>query len=216
MRTLIKTASFFGLMAFIASPAMAQRGGGFGMGPGPLLTNKSVQQELKVDKGQADKLDALGKELGDKQREAMQGFQDLTQEERRAKFTELNKSMTESVKKSLPDILKPDQVKRFFQMQLQVRNANAFSDPEVQSKLKLTEDQKGKITGFLEDSRGQMREIFQSFGDDREGAMKKMAEMNKETMGKATGVLTSEQKATWKEMVGEPFDYKPEFRRPGA
>ena len=57
-----------------------------------------------------------------------------------------------------------------------------------------------------------LREKYQ---DDREGMMKAMTEMRKETSEKAVGVLTSEQKAIWKEMTGEPFEIKMEaMRRP--
>jgi len=215
---MIRAVSCLGLLAFLASPALAQRGGGFGMGAGPnLLSNKSVQQELKVDKDQAQKLDALASELGQKMRSAFQDLQNVPQEERREKGMELNRSIQAEMKKSLPDILKPDQMKRFAQIRLQVSGADAFSDSEVQSKLKLSDEQKEKIKSIVDESRGQMREIFQSAGDDRQAAMQKMTELRKETAGKATNVLSSEQKSTWKEMAGEPFDYKPEPpRRPGA
>ena len=47
--------------------------------------------------------------------------------------------------------------------------------------------------------------LFQGGGDREENA-KKFAEMRKDTMEKITGVLTADQKKTWKEMTGEPFD----------
>ncbi|HMC90517.1 MAG TPA: hypothetical protein VKI17_13265, partial [Gemmataceae bacterium] len=50
---------------------------------------------------------------------------------------------------------------------------------------------------------------FQPGGDQAE-ARKKMAAVQKETMEKITAVLTDDQKKTWKEMTGEPFEYKPD------
>jgi hypothetical protein len=38
--------------------------------------------------------------------------------------------------------------------------------------------------------------------------MTKMAALRKETMDKVTSVLTEDQKKTWKEMTGQPFEIK--------
>ena len=47
--------------------------------------------------------------------------------------------------------------------------------------------------------------------------MKKIQEIRAETNKEAMAVLTDDQKKTWEEMTGAPFEYKPEpFRRPGA
>ena len=64
MRTLSKTIVALGLVALMAGPALAQqgRGGGRGMGGGGigmLLSNASVQQELKLDATQIEKAKEL-------------------------------------------------------------------------------------------------------------------------------------------------------------
>ena len=73
MRTLSKTIVALGLVALMAGPALAQqgRGGGGGRGfggggnIGMLLSNASVQQELKLDATQIEK----AKEVAEKARE---------------------------------------------------------------------------------------------------------------------------------------------------
>ena len=52
------------------------------------------------------------------------------------------------------------------------------------------------------------REIFQSAQDDREGAMKKMQELNKTTFEKVTVLLTPDQKSEWKDLIGAPYEVK--------
>ncbi len=45
--------------------------------------------------------------------------------------------------------------------------------------------------------------------------MKKRTEISKGAATKVTALLTEDQKKEWKELAGEPFEYKPEpFRRP--
>ena len=41
---------------------------------------------------------------------------------------------------------------------------------------------------------------------DREAAMKKMQEINKEALSKAEAKLNDEQQKTWKELIGAPFE----------
>jgi Spy/CpxP family protein refolding chaperone len=211
MRTSGKLMLAFGALALMAAPAWAQgqgRGFGGGMGGGAmLLSNKSVQKELKVSDEQAEKLNTLATETMAKNRERLQGLQG---EERQSKMREARAELD----KSLDGLLKPEQVKRFKQIEIQVGGFMAFNQPRVQEALKLTDDQKEKVRAIGEEIQGAMpsREDFQS---DRETAMKKMAEVQKGAKEKATALLTEDQKASWKELTGEPFDYKPEPpRRP--
>ena len=51
-----------------------------------------------------------------------------------------------------------------------------------------------------------MREIQQSAADDRQAAMQKIQALRKETNTKVMALMTEDQKKTWKEMTGEPFE----------
>ena len=59
--------------------------------------------------------------------------------------------------------------------------------------------------------RQEMQSIFSGGGDPQENR-KKMQTLQKETMEKVSAVLTDDQKKTWKEMTGEPFEVKFEFQ----
>jgi hypothetical protein len=199
-----------GLVSVLAGPAFAQGGRGFGMfgggGISMLIGNESVQKELKLDDKQIEK----AKEIADKNREKMtsarQEFEGLDQEERRTKMQALGKEMNEATEKAIGEFMKPEQIARLHQISYQVRGHMSFSDPEVAKKLSLTDAQKTDIQAIVTDSNSERREIFQSFQDDREGAMKKLRELNKETLNKITAKLNDEQQKSWKEMIGAPFE----------
>lgn len=217
MRVFGKFVLAVGLVALSSSPAWAQGRGGFGMmgrGGGALLTNEGVQKEIKATADQISKLNALGEELTAKGREAFQGLQDLGDEERREKVTAFTKTMTESVEKGVKEILKPEQVQRFHQIEIQQAGYNAFALPRVASALKLTEDQKTKLGEVTEAAMGAMREAFQAAQGDREAMMAKLAELRKDSMEKAMAVLTDSQKTSWKEMIGAAFEVQFPPRRP--
>jgi Spy/CpxP family protein refolding chaperone len=185
------------------------RGGGFG----PLAlaaTQKSVQEELKLSEEQVTKL----KDAAEQQRGSFKGFKDLSKEERQQKAAERAKAAD----KALAGILNPNQYKRLKQISLQLRGADALADPTVAEAIKLSDDQKEKIKTIREEARNEMRTLFKS--DDKEAARQKIADLRKATQHKVLGVLTDEQKTTWKEMTGAPFTGKitpPQRRpRPGA
>jgi hypothetical protein len=194
-----------------AQPALAQRGGrgaGFGGGRGgnslSLLTQKSVQDELKMSEEQIKK----ASEQVEKQRESFAGLRDLSREERQAKMQESAKAN----QALLAEILKEDQLKRFKQISLQQRGGQALADPEVAQALGLSTEQKDRIQAIQEASQGEMRELFQA-GGDRQETQKKAEALRASVNEKATAVLTAEQQTKWKEMTGAPF--KGEIRRQG-
>ncbi|MFI5458412.1 MAG: hypothetical protein ACHRXM_23525 [Isosphaerales bacterium] len=213
MRTILRGMVGVGLVALLAGPALAQgQGRGFGMfgggGIGMLIGNESVQKELKLDDKQVEKAKEVAGKNGEKMRAAREEFQNLDQEERRTKMQTLGKEMNESTLKAVGEFLKPEQITRLHQISYQTRGAMAFSDPEVAKKLSLTDGQKSEIKTIVDDSTAAIREIFTSNQDDREGNMKKVAELRKETLTKVTGKLNDEQQKTWKELIGSPFEIK--------
>jgi hypothetical protein len=216
MRTMIRSMVGLGLVAMLAVPAFAQGRGGFGRGGGGglamLLGNASVQKELKLNDEQVGKAKEVSEKIGGETREKFQGLQDLSPEERREKMVAITKETNDATIKAAGEFLKPEQITRLKQISYQARGATAFVDPEVASKLNLTDSQKSDIQAINQESMSQMREIFQSAQDDREGAMKKMAELRKVTMEKAATKLNDEQQKTWKELIGVAFEVKYEPR----
>ena len=207
MRTILKLAAAFGLAACLStSTANAQGPGGRGMGGGlGLLSNKSVQKELKLTDDQIEKAKTAATEQREKMMEKFQELRDLEPAEQQVKRTALMKEMAADSKKVTDALLKPEQAKRFVQISLQTQGVGAFMDEATQAKLKMTDEQKNKLKDIGDESGKQMMELREMFQSDRDGAMKKGAEIRKATTEKATAVLTADQKATWKEMTGEPF-----------
>jgi Spy/CpxP family protein refolding chaperone len=216
MRRLAQVGLTVAVAALLACPALAQQqqrqrqGGGRGQGGGGggalvLLRDKGVQQDLKLTDDQVKAIDAAAK----KQADAMTALRGGDPQEARTKMQEITKETT----KTINDTLKADQKKRLGQLELQQRGLSALAAPArpnappstLAKDLNVTEDQQKKIQDIVAGNREKMRDIFQNAQGDREGAAKKMAELNKETNQKIEGILTAEQKTKWKEMTGEPY-----------
>jgi hypothetical protein len=107
------------------------------------------------------------------------------------------------------DVLKPDQIKRLKQIELQQAGP---ADPDAQKELKLSDDQKAKIKEIADKSREEGREIFSTAKGNFQEALEKMTKLRKQTQEKELAVLSDAQKKQWKDMTGEPFEVKFEPR----
>ncbi len=232
MSTIRNTALTVATLALLAGPALAQRqgqgrgfGGGFGAagqtGAAVLLANKSVQDELKLTAAEAEKVSAPGKKLQEMRRSMFTDLQGATQEQRQEKMKELTdaaKTANDDAMKIAKDTLKTDQLKRFGQIELQVKGYAAFVDENVQKSLNITDSEKDEIKKISDEAATKMRELQPARGQggqgqgqgNRQETMTKIQALRKETMEKVVAVLTDSQKSQWKEMAGSPFEYKPD------
>jgi hypothetical protein len=105
----------------------------------------------------------------------------------------------------MQEILTPAQWKRFQQINLQQKFAQAFSEPEVEKALTLTGPQKDKIRLLVEEEKKEMIGITRDPQSPEEAA-KQVGALHRKTLERIGGVLSADQRAHWKEMVGEPFE----------
>ena len=200
------------VVAGLAPAQQRQQGGrGFGGGGGiMLLGNKSVQEELKLDEGQVAKLKELGEKTQTTLRETMTKLRDAGGFDP-SKMAEAMKPVQEEAKKSVATILKPEQLKRFHQIDLQTGGvAGVATNAEVQTELGLSDDQKSQLKSIAEESAKEQRSLFGAGGGDQAERRKKMQALREETQEKVEKVLTVEQRKAFKSMTGEPFELKRE------
>src|SRR6516165_4597507 len=139
MKAVLRTLVSLVLVILLASPAMAQRpkrekgkGGGMrDLGIGMILLNESAQEELSLSEQQIEKVKEVVKKVQAKHQSERARLQDLSQAERRDKMAELAKTVNEEIVKDLGDTLKPEQVKRLKEIELQQRGPQAFMDADV-------------------------------------------------------------------------------------
>jgi hypothetical protein len=223
-RRIATTVLTLGVVALLAMPAGAQQpkhkghGSRMPMGGGAgLIANQDVQKELKLTKEQTSKAEAGARAVREKYHGEFAKFDELDAQARFEKTAEIVRNMTSETNKGLADVLKPEQMKRYRQIQLQQLDLMAFTEPDVQSQLKLSDEQVGLIRRINAESQSQRREFAQG-GGNRGEMQKKGAILGKESMDKALAVLSADQKQAWKDMTGEPFKVRlqgfPVFRRP--
>lgn len=177
--------------------------GGGGPGGGSLLGSPDVQKDLKISEDQVKKIeDARGS-----MRDAFAGFQDLSMEERNKKMAEV----TAEIRKKTEAVLTADQLKRLNELKFQ--QVGAVNNPEVQTALKVTDEQKSKLTALGTEYGEKRRGLFQGAGGGGQGGFspemrEKMTALSKEQDEKALGLLTAEQKSALEKGKGAKADYQ--------
>ena len=210
MRILVEATLVFGLSFVLVGTASAQRQRG-GRGPGGggvggLLQNESVQKELKIDAAEAEKLKAAVQKVQDLHKDDLAKIRDITdQTERRQKGQEVGRTISNETLKEVSSILSPDQLKRLKQIQLQQAGIGAFTQPDVQTALKLTDEQKDAVKTISEDATKQRRELTQGGGGRGQGNAEKLAAIRKDSLDRVQKLLTPDQKKTWKDLTGDAF-----------
>jgi len=206
-----------GATVLLAGSAMAQRGGGFGFGGrggggggANMLRMPEVQTELKLSDEQKTKVMTLLDQLREERQGQFQELRDLSQDERHKRMM----SMRADENKRVGAILNGDQVKRYHQLQLQQQGMSALADKAVADELKLTDEQRTKIQGIIDEQATSMRSAFQRGGGGAGGARpdfsamrQQMEAMRKKTDEKIAAVLTDDQKKQWKDMLGTSFTF---------
>jgi hypothetical protein len=158
MRSLRRVVLVLGAAALLAEGARAQppRFSYTDVNPGwmdveQLLQNASVLKELKVDDRQAmSARKAVSAPLARYTQDLQQVFK-LPQEKQRAKQLELLDGYQDAQYQALGRTLKPDQLKRLKQIQVQVAGVDAFAQPWVQREVGLTGEQKDKIEAIAKE-----------------------------------------------------------------
>ncbi|HEV3142919.1 MAG TPA: hypothetical protein VGZ47_03445, partial [Gemmataceae bacterium] len=181
-------------------------GGGFGANLMAMISlNKPLQDELKMDQDQVDKVTAAISKVREDLREEIAKARNATPEDRAA----IVKKFIEANTKAVSAVLKPEQIKRFTQIENQQAGFGIFTKEDAAAVLKLSAEQKEKITAISEGVQKDIRELTAGNAGNRGGfnpeMVTKRQTLQKEAMEKAQTVLNDEQKKTFKDLVGEPF-----------
>jgi hypothetical protein len=176
-------------------------GGGFGGGGLMLLGDENVKKDLGITEDQVKKLEEFQTKIRDEMGQVFQGLRDLSDEERTAKFAEIQKKMTDMTDAAQKAILLPKQIERLKQISVQSQlnrgggTVFALSNGDLAKELGITDAQKEALQKASETAEAEMQE--------------KMTKLRDEARQKILGVLTPDQQAKLKRLTGEPITFAP-------
>jgi hypothetical protein len=112
----------------------------------------------------------------------------------------------EENQKVIAGVLKPEQVKRLKQIELQLQGVFALRSEELVKALDLTDDQKRQIKTLVADLENGGLNLVQTDPAERQKAWRKLL---KEAVEKIPSLLTPDQRKKWEELTGKPFELWP-------
>jgi Spy/CpxP family protein refolding chaperone len=187
-------------------PHLSQPAGGILGGFDGLLQNVSVQKELNLSEQQIVKSKEIIREVRHNHGGDFEKLKEVPQAERRDKVRGLVEAVSRETLQKVVAILKPAQVRRLKEIELQERGLHAFADRDVEQALHLTDEQKTKIKKLGEGAGTAIQKISKESGNDYHIALKQIGAYRRELMREAMALLTPEQRKSWKELTGEPFE----------
>jgi hypothetical protein len=169
-----------------------------------LLQHRKIQKELKMSAeqrivvldGLADIDEEYEKKVLELSRMPNPAEEDYDKLDK-ARQKQTDKLLTDTVTKSLT----APQRARLRELDCWLRGPTAFTDPQVEKKLQLTEQQKKKATDVVE----RMKVEFQRYleGDGEEDAKRKaLFDFRKARLKEMEDALTADQKTAWTAMLG--------------
>lgn len=175
-----------------------------------LFFNKGVQEDLKLNENQTEQARRLAAHFNAEMLGAFQStYKKVSGQKRREAMRDLMKPLNEEANKTITAILRIEQQMRYRQIVLQRKGIQAFANREIQDELNLNDAQKQKLQAITEESNEKTKEILQTVREiGPQAALEKFETLRKEVMEKAVAELTGAQKKSWREKIGEPFDYK--------
>jgi hypothetical protein len=180
-----------------------------------ILTNRGVQRELKLDEAQSEKVEKIAAEVAAKGRAAAKEYQALSKTVRRQKMHKLMTEACEEAMTAVRGIFTAEQSKRFDQIVLQQRGVMAFADPEIEAKLKLTDDQKDRVIELAGGLHAQLLELSKTASPGKmEDVHEQGLALSRKIADQIVSLLDTDQKATWNKLTGDRFDVK--FESPPA
>lgn len=190
------------------------RGGGSGL---QLALRDDVAKELGLTADEKTKLQDAQDQMRDERRQMFQnmgggpgggggngGGPDA------AAMDKMRQDMAAKEKSLLSGILTPDQMKRLGELRIQREGNSAILDPDVQTALNLTDDQKKKISDLQQGQMDAMRAIFEKVQNqeiDQDAARSTMQKNQKILSDQLGQVLTADQAKQLADMGGKPFTF---------
>lgn len=174
-----------------------------------LLAHRRIQKELKLTGDHriaiVDGLADIEEEL-DRRREKLLRMPNPAEDV----FDKLETEAREKHEKFLSGVaaksLNAELRNRLKQIDRQIRGTGAFSDPEVQKHLALTDAQKKSVEKAAKELEERIESYLNQLGnDDSDNAKEAVLKLRQEQLKSLAGTFTAEQRTIWTSLLGEPL-----------
>jgi hypothetical protein len=173
----------------------------------PLFQYQNVRKDLNINDQQLNQLNETFNSLNT---QFNTEFGKLTDKDREKAAGARNRYWGQW-KSGINRVLTPEQLKRYRQLDVQYRGWGALMDPQLQTQLNLSAEQKQRLDQLHNESLQTYSTIHRMGQTNPKAAMERYRLWREQTQRGITEFLTDEQRRNWAEMTGEAYSFTPNF-----
>jgi hypothetical protein len=132
----------------------------------------------------------------------------VPEKDRIARWQDYQRTIHTDFVKNMNNILSPTRVNRYRQLYYQQIGPAAFSDPEIQKKLNLSDAQIQQFRDLGEVNAKELRGIYESKVPSQDADKRWQALMKQLNTDTGT-ILNENQRKQWAELLGQPYPFQP-------
>lgn len=177
------------------------------LGPRFVVLREIVWKDLKLAEIQRDKLAKIRQTELEAMMKLMRELQEDKPQQRGQRLGQHRRQAAKRLKEQLQGVLTEPQQQRLRQIELQHQGLFSLSDPSVQKKMSLTQQQRKKYAGIVQQMQRTIQSIQQKArdGGDPRQIQQQAMQVRKEQEKKIGELLSQSQLKTWKQLLGTPL-----------
>jgi phage-related tail protein len=138
-------------------------------------------------------------------------FGKLNEQDRDTRASDLRNRYWGQWNSGVNKILRPEQLKRYRQLDVQYRGWGALMDSQLQTQLNLTPAQKQRLNQLYNESLQTYGEIYRMGQTNRDAALQRYNQWREQTRRGINDFLTEEQRRNWMDLSGDAYTFTPNF-----
>ena len=173
----------------------------------PLYQNADVRRSLNLTDAQLRQLSSNSPQYLQQLQNQLGRLASLSESERTAALQNLQAGSQQEFWRSATSVFTPEQTQRYRQLEYQYQGPGAFSNPEVRSRLNLTNDQTQRLQE-LHDQNTHWMQMFLAPGGAGQDASARYSDYRQQLNEKTNAILNPDQRQTWQGMIGDPYEFR--------
>ena len=198
-----------------------------GASPLELMQNAQVKKELNITEDQSKKIKKINDTLQQNMTKITANVNWAALKDDKKKQDELEEKIKKQIQPARDEVikvLKPEQIKRFKEISLQIYGFGVLSYDQFTKELGLTSEQETKLNKLRQETFQKVRANLEAPKDNSPASLNKAKETNKkrveqffkESNQQAMNVLKPEQKSKLETLKGKKFDFDSSKAAPPA
>ena len=171
-----------------------------------LYQDNNVRKLLNLSSDQVDRLNATNRRIQQKYADELTRVNALSTEQRAAELQRLLSSQRADFYKSVDNVFTPAQLERYRQLEYQLQGASAFSDPNIRTRLSLTNEQIRRIQELQNNPSSYEAFLRSPDGTLRRSSIDEYRAYRLGTNERLDAILSQEQRDRWRDLIGQPYD----------